>query len=81
MFFDRSDIEEEKLREVPALYAQCWGEDEVDLSVAAAGLKKGLAPRSEVTVLDRVAAVWSSFEEYFALNVSTERVSRFSGQI
>ena len=33
---------------------------------------------SEVTALDRVEAAWSSLEEYFALNVSTERVFQYS---
>ena len=46
MFFDGSDVEEEKLREALAWHAQCWEKDEVDLSVAAAGMKKVLAPRS-----------------------------------
>ena len=54
------------------------GEDEVDPSVAAAGVKKALAPRSEVTALDRVEAAWSSLEEYFALNANIKRVFRDS---
>ena len=33
---------------------------------------------SEVTALDRVEAAWSSLEEYFALNVSIERVFQYS---
>ena len=41
-------------------------------------MKKALAPRSEVTALDRVEAAWSSIEEYFALNASIERVFRDS---
>ena len=52
--------------------------DEVDPSVAAAGVKKALAARSEVTVLDRVEAAWSSLKIYFALNASIERVLRGS---
>ena len=77
-FFDGSDVEEEKLREALAWHAQCWEEDGGDLSVAAAGVKKALAPRSELIALDRVKAAWSSREEYFALNASIERVFRDS---
>ena len=58
-FFDGSDLEEKTLREALARHAQCWEEDEGDPSVAAAGVKKTLAPRSEVTALDRVEAAWS----------------------
>ena len=76
-FFDGFDVEEEKLREALVRHAQCWEEDEIDPSVAAAGVKKALVPRSEVTTLDRVEAAWSSFEEYFALN-RIERVFRDS---
>ena len=44
-------------------------------------LLKALAPRSEVTVLDRVEVAWSSLEEYFTLNASIERVfRRFRGR-
>ena len=71
-----SDLEEEKLREALARHAQCWEKDEADPSVAAAGVKKALASRSEVATLGRVEAAWSSLEEYFALNVSIERVFR-----
>ena len=52
--FDGSNVEEEKLREALAWHAQCWEEDEVDPSVAAAGVKKALDPRSEVPALDRL---------------------------
>ena len=76
MFFDGSDLKEEKLREPLAWHAQCWGENEVDLFVAAATLNKALAPPSEVTALERVEAAWSSLENYFALDASTERVFR-----
>ena len=64
-FFDGSDLEEEKLREALARHAQCWEEEEVDHSVAAAGVKKALAPRSEVTTLDRVEAALSSLRGIF----------------
>ena len=43
-FFDGSDLEEAKLREALARHAQCCEEDKVDPSVAAAGVKKALAP-------------------------------------
>ena len=69
-FYDGSDFEEEKLHGALAWHAQCWEKDEVDPSVAAAGMKKILAPRSGVTTLVRVEAGWSSLEEYFALNTS-----------
>ena len=75
-FFDGSDLEKEKMHEALARHTQCCEEDEVDPSVAAAGEKKALAPRSEVTALDRVEAAWSSLEEYFALIASIERVFR-----
>ena len=52
-FFDGSDLEEEQLREALARHFQCWEEDKVDPSVAAAGVKKALALWSEVTALDR----------------------------
>ena len=76
--FDGSDVKEEKLREALARQAQCREEGEVDRSVAAAGVKKALATRSEVTALDRVEAAWSSLKEYCALNSSIERVFRYS---
>ena len=76
-FFDGSYIEE-KFREAPGRHTQCWKKDEVDPSVAAAGVKKALASQSEETALDRVEAAWSSLEEYFALNASIERVFRDS---
>ena len=41
-----------------------------------AGVKKVLAPRSDVSTLDIVETAWNSFEEYFALNASVERVFR-----
>ena len=75
-FFDGSDIEEERLREALAQHAQCWEEDYVDPSAATAGVKKVLVPRLEVTTLDRGEAAWSSLEECFALNASSERVFR-----
>ena len=78
LFFGGSDLEEEKLREALPRHAQCRKEDEVDPSVAAAGVNKDLAPRSEVTALDRMEAAWSSLEEYFALSASNERVFRDS---
>ena len=56
------------MREVLARYTQCWEKDEVDPSVAVAGIKESLAPRSEVIALDRREAAWSSLENYFALN-------------
>ena len=77
-FFYGSDLEEEKLREALGRHAQCRGEDEIDPSVAAAGVKKALSARSEVTSLDSVEAVRDSLEEYFALNASIERVFRNS---
>ena len=55
-FFDGSAVEEKKLREALARHAQCWEEDEVDPSDTAAGIKKALVPRSDVTALDRVDA-------------------------
>ena len=76
--FDGSDIEEKKVREALAWHAQCWEEDEVDPSVAAAGVKKALALRSEVAALDRLEAAWSSLKDYFPLNVSIERMFRYS---
>ena len=77
-FFDGSDLEKENLRESLAWHAHCWEGDEVDPSAAAAGVKKALAPRSEVIAFDRVKAAWSSFDEYFALNASIKRVFRHS---
>ena len=77
-FFDGSDVEEENLREALARHAQCWEENEVNPSVAAAGVRKALVPRLEVTALDRVEGAWSSLEEYFALSASIERVFRGS---
>ena len=50
-FFYGHDGEEEKLREALVRHVQCWEEDKVDISVAAAGMKKDLTPRSEITVL------------------------------
>ena len=55
-FFDGCNVEEENLREALARPAQCWEEDEVDPFVAAAGVKKALASRSEVTSLARMEA-------------------------
>ena len=75
-FFDGSDVDKENLHEALARHAQSCEEDEVDPYVTAAGLKKPLVPRSEVTALDRVEGAWSSLEEYFALNASIERVFR-----
>ena len=66
------------MREALARHAQCWEEDEVDPSVAAAGVKKALVPRSEVTAVDGVEATWSFLEEYFAFNASIEGVFRHS---
>ena len=74
--FDGSDIEEKNLRKALARHAYCWKGKEVDPSFVAAGVKKALAPRSEVNALDRVEAAWSSLKEYFTLNVSIERVFR-----
>ena len=76
-FFYGSDIEEEKLREALAQYAQGWA-DEIDPSVTAVGVKKAFASRSDVTALDRVEAPWSSLEEYFAFNACIEGVFRDS---
>ena len=50
------------------------GEDEVNHSVGAAGVRKILAPRLEITALDRMEAARSSVEEYFALNANIERM-------
>ena len=77
-FFYASDVEEERLREALARHSQCCEEDYVHPSIAAAGVKKTLNSRSEVTALDRVEAAWSSLEKHFALNASIERVFRDS---
>ena len=77
-FFYGSDFEEKKLREALVRHARCWEEDEIDITVAAAGVKKALALRSEVTAFGRVEAAWSSLEKYFTLNASIERVFRDS---
>ena len=61
-----------------APHAQCWEEDEVDLAVVAAGVKKALAPWLEVTAFGRVEVAWSSLKKYFALNASIECVFRDS---
>ena len=75
-FFDGPDFGEEKLREALPRHAHCWKEDEVDLSLAAAGVKKLLALWTEVTALDKVKAAQRSLEKYFTLNASIERVFR-----
>ena len=69
--FYGSDLEKAKLHEALARSAQYWKEDEVDLSVVVAGVKKVLVLRSEVTALDRVG---TSIEKYFALNARIDRV-------
>ena len=61
--FDGPDLEEKKWRGALTRHDQCWKEDEVDPSVAAADVKNALAPRSEVTALGRVEAAWSFLEE------------------
>ena len=53
-------------------------EDEGDPFFAVAGVKKALAPRSEVITLDRVEAAWSFLEEYLAFNASIERFCFYS---
>ena len=78
LFFTDLILKDKKVREALAWHAQCWEEDEVNPSVAAASGKNALPPRSEIVAHDRVEAAWSSPEEYFALNASIERVFQYS---
>ena len=74
--FDGTVLEEDNLKEALARHAKCWEDEEIDPSIAAAGVRKALASRNEPTAMGRVEGQWGALEEFFAENASAERAFR-----
>ena len=72
-YFDGTELQKDYLREALAEHAECWTDDSVDPSIAAAELCRGVTMGSEATAVDRIDAVHSRLEQYFE-NPSAERV-------
>ena len=63
-YFDGTEIQEHNLREALAKHAECWTDDSIDPSIAAAEVCRRVTMGSEATV-DRIDAVHSRLEHYF----------------
>ena len=74
--FDGTVLEEDNLREALARHAKCWEDEDIDPSIAAAGVRKALASRNEPTAMGRFEGQWGASEEFFAENASAERAFR-----
>ena len=74
-YFDGTELQEDDLREALAKHAECWTDDSVDPSIAAAEVCHRVTMGSEATAVDRIDAVHSRLEQYFE-NPSAERVFR-----
>ena len=74
-YFDGTELQEDDLREALAKHAECWTDDSVDPSIAAAEVCRRVTMGSEATAVDRIDAVHSRLEQYFE-NPSAERVFR-----
>ena len=68
-----TELQEDDLREALAKHAECWTDDSVDPSIAAAEVCRRVTMGSEATAVDRIDAVHSRLEQYFE-NPSAERV-------
>ena len=68
-------LQEDDLREALAKHAECWTDDSVDPSTAAAEVCRRVTMGSEATAVNRIDAVHSCLEQYFE-NPSAERVFR-----
>ena len=71
----RTELQEDDLREALAKHAECWTDDSVDPTIAAAEVCRRVNMGSEDTAVDRIDAVHSRLEQYFE-NPSAERVFR-----
>ena len=74
--FDGTVLEEDNLREALARHAKFWEDEDIDPSIAAAGVRKALASHNEPTAMGRVEGQWGAMEEFFAENASAERAFR-----
>ena len=73
--FDGTDLQEDDLREALTKHAECWTDDSIDPSIAAAEVCRRVTMGSEATAEYRIDAVHSRLEQYFK-NPSAERVFR-----
>ena len=74
-YFDGTELQEDDSREALAKHAECWTDDSVDPSIAAAEVCRQVTMGSEPTAVDRIYAVHSRLEQYFE-NPSAKRVFR-----
>ena len=73
-YFDGTELQEDALPEALAKQAECWTNDSIDPSIAAAEVCRRLTMGSEATAVYRIDAVHSRLEQYFE-NLSAERIS------
>ena len=74
-YFNGDELEADDLWEALAKHAECWEDDTVDHSIAAAEVARLVRMGNERTATDRVDAAQSRLETYFE-NPSVERVFR-----
>ena len=74
-YFNGDELEADDLWEALAKHAECWEDDIVDHSIAAAEVARLVRMGNERTATDRVDAAQSRLETYFE-NPSVERVFR-----
>ena len=74
-YFDGTEVQEDDLRERFTKHAECWTDDSVGPTIAAAEVCRRVTVGSEATAVDRIDAVHSRLEQYFE-NPSAERVFR-----
>ena len=74
-YFDETEFQQGDLREAIAKHAECWTEDSIDPSFAAAEVCRRVTVGSEATGVDRIDAAHSNLDQYFE-NPRAERVFR-----
>ena len=72
-YFGGTELQEDDLREALAKHAECWTDDSVYPSIAAAEVCRRVTMESEATAVDRINDVQSRLKEYFE-NLSATRV-------
>ena len=64
-YFDRTELQDDDLRETLAKHAACWTGDSIDPSIAAAEVCRRVTMGSEATAVDQTDAIQSRLELCF----------------
>ena len=75
-YFDRTELQDDDLRETLAKHAACWTGDSIDPSIAAAEVCRRVTMGSEATAVDRADAVQSRLQQYCDKGMKTFSMMR-----